>query len=79
MKKEDEEKIVHLADIPKDSLIEWSDGLIRFHHLDGMYSYCTFEKGKHAKAERNNVIHLSVMTPLIEIADKYYKLAIGRA
>lgn len=42
-----------------------SDGskFITFDHLDGMYSYCTTEKG--------GVIHLSASTPLIKVEDHY--------
>lgn len=58
-----------LYDLPRNTKIhvELEDGssYIMFHHLDGMYSYCTTEKG--------NVTHLSVLTP-ITCKDKQYSL-----
>ena len=56
-----------LYEIPKDSKIfcETSDDstFIIFHHTDGMFSYCTTEKG--------GVIHLSVSTPLKAVEGGY--------
>ncbi len=56
-----------LMDIPRESRIfcEASDGSkwITFHHLDGMYSYCTTQKG--------GVVHIGVMQPLIEVIGGY--------
>ena len=56
-----------LYEIPNESKIkaEVSDGskFITFHHIDGMYSYCTTEKG--------GTIHLSVSTPLKKVKDYY--------
>lgn len=57
-----------LWDIPRESKIV-ADGIsdgstyIMFHHIDGMYSYCTTEKG--------GVIHLSAATPLKQVGDHY--------
>ena len=56
-----------LYEIPKGSRIKEpcsdnSDYII-FHHLDGMYSYCTTEKG--------GVIHLSANLPVKKIEDYY--------
>lgn len=57
-----------LYEIPRESKIiddTISDGssFIIFHHIDGMFSYCTTEKG--------GVIHLSVNTPLKKVDDHY--------
>lgn len=56
-----------LYDIPQGSKIyvESSDGstYITFHHLDGMYSYCTTEKGA--------VVHLGATCPLEKHRDGY--------
>jgi len=54
---------LELKDIPKESKIfcEVSDGstFVTFNHLDGMYSYCTTEKG--------DIVHLSRFTPLEKV------------
>lgn len=44
---------------------EISDGsaYINFHHIDGLYSYCTTEKGGY--------IHLHAMTPIHQYKDGY--------
>lgn len=52
-----------LYEAPRKSVIAVdgiSDGSrwLLFHHLDGMYSYCTTEKGE--------VAHLSAVTPLVK-------------
>ncbi len=56
-----------LYDLQKGSKItaDVSDGstFIIFDHIDGAYSYCTTEKG--------GVIHLSAVTPLIQVGDHY--------
>lgn len=56
-----------LFEIPEKSKIyeKVSDGstYIIFHHLDGMYSYCTTEKG--------SIIHLAGFTPLKSYKDGY--------
>ncbi len=57
-----------LHDIPKGSkifgYIEGNEGrFLIFHHLDGMYSYCTSEHG--------SVVHLSAVTPLDKVEDGY--------
>jgi len=43
--------------------------VITFHHVDGMYSYCTVDG-----VEENNLVHLSVMTPLKKIGDDLYEI-----
>lgn len=35
-----------LFDVPNNSLIRVNNIIIRFHHLDGMYSYCTTKEGQ---------------------------------
>ncbi len=56
-----------LYEIEKESKIyeECSDGSDHFifNHLDGMYSYCTTEKG--------GVVHLAGATPLVKYKDGY--------
>lgn len=50
-----------LYELPRNTKIniELEDGstFVTFHHVDGMYSYCTTEKG--------GVTHLSVLTPIV--------------
>lgn len=46
--------------------VTFKEDLITFHHIDGMYSYCTTENG--------SVVHLSVSTPLKKIHDTLYEL-----
>lgn len=61
----EEEKELTLQDVPKGSIIECdcSDGstFIIFEHLDGLYSYCTTEKGA--------VVHLGRHQPLKKIIE----------
>lgn len=56
-----------LLDIPRDSKIyePCSDGStwFRYHKPDGMYSFCTTEKG--------GVVHLGLMQPLKAYKDGY--------
>ena len=63
-------KLFKLYEIPRDSKIfcELEDGstFLTYHHLDGMYSYCTTEKG--------NVAHLSASTPLVKHKDRAYSI-----
>lgn len=62
-----ENEVITLQDIPEDSLIycEVSDGssYVKFHHCDGMYSYCTTELG--------GTIHLGRFTNLEKFKDGY--------
>lgn len=64
------EETIKLYDIPRNSRIdcELDDGstYLTFDHLDGMYSYCTTEKG--------GVMHLRGGAPLEKIGEKHYKL-----
>lgn len=66
-KKKLEEGVIYLYGVPQESKIECtaSDGstFVIFHHLDGMYSYCTTEKGA--------VVHLSVHQTLKKEGDHY--------
>lgn len=62
-----------LHEIPRGSQIKTTltsgrEVMITFHHTDGMYSYCTLDDG-----DPDNVLHLSVMTPLKLVGD-YYKI-----
>lgn len=69
-----------LYEIPKESKIkgEYVDtatgqvigDMATFHHLDGMYSFCTID-GVEAP---NNVIHLSAVTPLLINEDGSYSV-----
>lgn len=58
-----------LYDLPRDKGIKifcnCSDGseYVVFHHVDGLYSYCTTEKG--------GVIHLAANTPLTKTEGGY--------
>lgn len=60
-----------LHEIPRESKIkvrilgEDHDTFMTFHHLDGMYSYCTTDDGK--------ILHLSVVTPLKKV-NNYYEI-----
>lgn len=45
--------------------------MVTYHHVDGMYSYCTIKKDTHEA-----VIHLSASTPLVhEKKLGYYRIA----
>lgn len=55
--------MIKLYEIPKGSFILLDEELITFHHVDGMYSYCTDTKG--------NPVHLSAVTPLKKVGDHY--------
>lgn len=65
-----------LYEIPRGSLIraqtinsdtkEKLGEFITFHHLDGMYSYCTVYGSK-----MEHVVHLSVSTELEKVGDYY--------
>jgi len=68
-------EIVSLQDIPEGSEIhaitnlsvDGKKSIIKFHHLDGMYSYCTIKGAEPG----HNTIHLSFSTPLIKVDDHY--------
>jgi len=62
-----------LHEIPKGSKIKvrltsGREVFIIFHHLDGMYSYCTLDDG-----DSDNTVHLSRFTPLKKV-DDYYEI-----
>jgi len=69
------QKIVSLNEIPEGSKIHAITNLsvdgkmsvITFHHLDGMYSYCTVDGHESGK----NTLHLSFATPLVKVDDHY--------
>lgn len=59
-----------LYEIPRGSKIKLyapngDSEIATFHHLDGMYSYCTLEGG------HGGTIHLSALTPLSDAGDYY--------
>lgn len=54
--------MIRLYQIPKQSKIILDNEEVVFHHTDGMYSYCESPRG---------VVHLSVMTPLVQVGDHY--------
>jgi len=58
-----------LYEIPRGSKIKIEEGIITFHYLDGIYSYCTCDWVK----DEFNVIHLSASTPLKK-KDKFYEI-----
>lgn len=64
-----------LLDIPRESkikvLVNGEDATLTFHHLDGMYSFCTVD-GK----EEDNVVNLSCGTPLKLISEGLYEIII---
>lgn len=41
---------------------------LRFHHLDGMYSYCTVD------GDEEKVVNLSASTPLVELGNDEYQI-----
>lgn len=66
-----------LYDIPQGSKIkldvvnhagEKIGEYITFHHLDGMYSYCTVDGVEDSKM---NLVHLAAATPLVKVGDHY--------
>ena len=64
---------MELHEIPRGSRIKTTltsgrEVFITFHHLDGMYSYCTLDDGN---PDTENVIHLSRFTPLEKVDDYY--------
>ena len=68
-----------LYEVPRNTMIRYFDGTkeseFLFHHVDGMYSYCT-DKGGH------NVFHLSASSVVELLIDKesnkeYYSIDVG--
>jgi len=72
MTQQQQEEVLRLYDIEREAKIYLTDTMsltdgstyVRFHHLDGMYSYCTTEVEKH-------VIHLSASTVITPYKDGY--------
>lgn len=65
----EEGEIVYLHQIPRGSSIKVTlksgrEVMATFHHLDGMYSYCTLN------GNADSAFHLSVMTPLRKFTGK---------
>lgn len=50
----------------KVTLADDTEDIATFHHIDGMYSYCTTSKG--------GVFHLSTLTPLEWSKEGYYQI-----
>ena len=60
-------EVIKLRNIPKESKIKLSDDLIAtFHHLDGMYSYCTFPDG--------STVNFRGSMPVREVEDGLYEV-----
>lgn len=61
---------MRLYEIPSDSIIQvnCSDGSshIKFHHMDGLFSFCTSELG--------NPVHLHALTELAQSMDGTYTI-----
>lgn len=70
--KTNKKKQLRLYDLPRDKGIRINfDGLlIEFHHLDGMYSYCTVVEGEH----KGKPFHLSASAPLVKVKKGLYKV-----
>lgn len=50
-----------LYNVPRNSFIRKENHILHFHHLDGMYSYCTLEDG--------DIVHLAACSE-VEIIPK---------
>lgn len=50
-----------LYDVPRNTRIKVGDQELLFHHIDGMYSFCTDEKG---------LVHHIVAWADVEVLDK---------
>jgi hypothetical protein len=53
---------------------EGKDITILFHHLDGMYSYCTIQDPEAPNDSTGEVVHLNAATSLIEMGNDEYKI-----
>ena len=71
---------VKLHQVPRGSIIKCkvknegkgsTPAEVKFHHLDGMYSYCTIVKPKRLEDE---VVHLHRMASLTLVSEGVYKL-----
>ena len=61
----DKDKVVALHEVPNNTWVQpqiSGCGPIKFHHIDGMYSYCKDADG--------NVVHLKAWTP-VKILDGF--------
>lgn len=57
-----------LYELPPGTTFWIGDAAIKFHHVDGMYSYCTVEE------EEDNVLHLWASAPMEKRGDQYHLL-----
>lgn len=68
-------EIVKLYKVPKGSKIRVDtvegEKMSTFHHLDGMYSFCTID----GVDESDGIFHLSATTPLVLGDDGVYSIA----
>ncbi len=63
-----ENEQLRLYDIPMGSKIKVEEGLITFHHLDGMYSYCTCDW---IEDKSKAIIHFNGGMPLKKVGEYY--------
>ena len=53
---------MELYNVPKDTRVRFTNGYeVMFHHIDGMYSYCTTDEG--------NVVHPSAWSEVEIVTD----------
>jgi len=52
-----------LLDVPCESRLRLTEGWATFHHIDGMYSYCTMDDGR--------AFHLGALTRVKKVDDHY--------
>ena len=62
-----------LHEIPKNSklIVQTGDGKdhkATFHHLDGMFSYCTIDD---LPKDKYNIFHLGVMEEMVKVGNHY--------
>ena len=51
-----------LYDVPRNTRVLVDGEVVNFHHIDGMYSYCTTDSG--------DVVHLAAWTD-VEVVDEF--------